>query len=62
MLNDQFEKGFKLALLLKDLKIIRSLARDLDINMTTVDNAFSEFEQLVDAGDGDNDISGLISG
>jgi 3-hydroxyisobutyrate dehydrogenase len=60
MLQNQFEKGFKLALLLKDLKIIRELARDLDISMTTVENAISEFERLVETGDGDNDISGLI--
>ena len=60
MLEDRFEKGFKLALLLKDLKIIRDLARELDIPMSTVDNAINEYEQLVEAGDGDNDISGLI--
>ncbi len=60
MLQDRFEQGFKLELLLKDLKIIRTLARELDISMTTVENAISEYQQLVDAGDGDNDISGLI--
>jgi 3-hydroxyisobutyrate dehydrogenase len=60
MLKNQFEKGFKLELLLKDLKIIRVLARDLDISMTTVENAINEFECLVEAGDGNNDISGLI--
>jgi len=60
MLQDRFDKGFKLALLLKDLKIIRALARELDITMTTVENAISEFEVLVDEGVGDYDISGLI--
>ena len=60
MLQDRFDKGFKLELLLKDLKIIRALARELDISMTTVENAISEYEKLVDAGDGGNDISGLI--
>jgi 3-hydroxyisobutyrate dehydrogenase len=60
MLNDQFEKGFKLELLLKDLKIIRDLARELDISMSTVDNAIGEYGKLVEAGDGNNDISGLI--
>ena len=60
MLDNRFEKGFKQALLLKDLKIIRALARELDISMTTVDNAIKEYEKLVEAGDGDNDISGLI--
>ena len=60
MLNDRFEEGFKLALLLKDLKIIRELARELDISMSTVESAIEEYQQLVESGDGDNDISGLI--
>jgi 3-hydroxyisobutyrate dehydrogenase len=60
MLQDRFEKGFKLELLLKDLKIIRALARDLDINMVTVESAINDYQQLVEAGDGANDISGLI--
>ncbi len=60
MLNDRFEEGFKLALLLKDLKIIRELARELDISMLTVESAIEEYQQLVESGDGDNDISGLI--
>jgi 3-hydroxyisobutyrate dehydrogenase len=60
MLEDRFETGFKLSLLLKDLKIIRALARDLNIDMNTVDAAIGDYEALVAAGDGDNDISGLI--
>jgi len=60
MLEDRFEKGFKLELLLKDLKIIRDLARDLDISMSTVKAAIRDYQQLVDAGEGANDISGLI--
>jgi 3-hydroxyisobutyrate dehydrogenase len=60
MLEDRFEKGFKLELLLKDLKIIRALARDLDISMLTVESAIKDYQQLVEAGDGGNDISGLI--
>jgi len=60
MLENRFETGFKLSLLLKDLKIIRALARELDIEMHTVDNAIGDYEALVAAGDGDNDISGLI--
>jgi 3-hydroxyisobutyrate dehydrogenase len=60
MLENRFDVGFKLSLLLKDLKIIRALARDLDIEMHTVDAAIGDYEALVAAGDGDNDISGLI--
>ncbi len=60
MLENRFETGFKLSLLLKDLKIIQSLARNLNINLNTVDAAINDYEKLVTAGDGNNDISGLI--
>lgn len=60
MLENRFEKGFKQALLLKDLKIIRSLARELNLSMDMVESAINDFQELVDAGEGDNDISGLI--
>lgn len=60
MLEDRFEKGFKLSLLLKDLKIIESLARDLNISMRVVEQAIIDYQELVDAGEGNNDISGLI--
>jgi 3-hydroxyisobutyrate dehydrogenase len=60
MLENRFEKGFKQALLLKDLKIIRSLARELNLSMDMVESAINDFQELVEAGDGDNDISGLI--
>ncbi|NND44228.1 MAG: NAD(P)-dependent oxidoreductase [Xanthomonadales bacterium] len=60
MLEDRFERGFKLSLLLKDLKIVQALARELDIPMSGVDMAIRDYQQLVEAGDGDHDISGLI--
>lgn len=61
MLQNEFEKGFKQALLLKDLKIIRDLAQELNITMGIVDLAIRDYQQLVDAGQGNNDISGLIT-
>jgi len=60
MMENRFEKGFKLSLLLKDLEIVQGLARNLDISMPVVESAISDYEKLVKAGDGDNDISGLI--
>jgi len=60
MLDNQFDVGFKLSLLLKDLKICQELARELDIPVTTVDAAVADYHKLVEVGDGDNDISGLI--
>ncbi|MGD8385165.1 MAG: NAD(P)-dependent oxidoreductase [Lysobacterales bacterium] len=60
MLEDRFDVGFKLSLLLKDLGICQRLARDLDISLPVVDAAVADYRALVEAGDGDNDISGLI--
>ena len=60
MLQDRFETGFKLSLLLKDLKIIQSMARELHVQLPTVEAAIQDYATLVEAGYGDNDISGLI--
>ena len=60
MLEDRFDTGFKPALLLKDLKIVRELAQDLDIELNTVDAAIRDYECLLAGGNEDNDISGLI--
>ena len=60
MLENQFEKGFKQSLLLKDLRIVQSLARELNISLPVVESAIEDYQQLVAVGEGDNDISGLI--
>jgi len=60
MLENNFKPGFKQALLLKDLKIVQNMARDLNIELQTVDLAIKDYSALVAAGDGDNDTSGLI--
>jgi len=60
MLESRFEPGFKQALLLKDLKIVRKMARDLDITMRMVETTIEDYQVLVDAGEGDLDTSGLI--
>jgi 3-hydroxyisobutyrate dehydrogenase len=60
MLENEFDVGFKLSLLLKDLLICKALAQDLDISMSTVEAAIKDYRALVELGDGDNDISGLI--
>ena len=60
MMENRFEKGFKQSLLLKDLEIIRALARELDIPMPGVEAARRDYAVLVARGEGDNDISGLI--
>jgi 3-hydroxyisobutyrate dehydrogenase len=60
MLADNFESGFKQSLLLKDLGICKSLARDLNTVLPVTELAHSDYSELVAAGDGDNEISGLI--
>jgi 3-hydroxyisobutyrate dehydrogenase len=60
MLDNHFDVGFKLSLLLKDLLICRALAQDLDISLPTVGAAIKDYQKLVELGDGDHDISGLI--
>jgi 3-hydroxyisobutyrate dehydrogenase len=60
MLENSFDVGFKLSLLLKDLLICQSLAQELDISMPTVEAAIKDYRTLVELGDGDHDISGLI--
>ena len=60
MLEDSFDVGFKLSLLLKDLLICQELARELNISMPTTEAAIKDYRDLVALGDGDHDISGLI--
>ena len=60
MLENRFDVGFKLSLLLKDLLICDELAQELDISMSTVKAAIRDYRALVELGDGDHDISGLI--
>jgi 3-hydroxyisobutyrate dehydrogenase len=60
MMENRFDVGFKLSLLLKDLLICQELAQELDISMPTVDASIKDYRHLVEMGDGDHDISGLI--
>jgi 3-hydroxyisobutyrate dehydrogenase len=60
MLDNSFDVGFKLSLLLKDLMICQTLAQELDISMPTVKAAIKDYHDLVELGHGDHDISGLI--
>ena len=60
MLADEFEVGFAPALLLKDLKICRSLCEDVDFESGVVRQAIEDYSALVDSGDTGKDISALI--
>lgn len=60
MLNDEFEQGFKLSLLLKDLRILDQMAKDDGLRLPVVESSLRDYTELVRRGDGNNDISGLI--
>lgn len=60
MLAGTFDVGFKLSLLLKDLKIVRGMAENAGTDRSIIDKAIGDYAALVDAGYGDEDISALI--
>ena len=60
MLRDEFKVGFKLALLHKDLKIVRELAREAGTDRSVIEKSLSDYAVLMAQGHGDEDISALI--
>lgn len=60
MMGNRFDVGFKLSLLLKDLLICQELAQELDVSMPTLEASIVDYRRLVEMGEGDHDISGLI--
>lgn len=60
MLADSFDVGFKLRLLHKDLGIVSALADEVGMPLPTTAAARADFDRLLQAGHGDDDISALI--
>ncbi|VAW33913.1 2-hydroxy-3-oxopropionate reductase [hydrothermal vent metagenome] len=60
MSKNEFEKGFKLSLLHKDLKIIQTSLNHMQADSQIVDQGLQEFGELMQNGYGDLDISALI--
>lgn len=60
MLRDEFSVGFKLALLHKDLGIVRELARAAGIDRSIIEKSLADYAVLMEQGHGDDDISALI--
>lgn len=60
MLRDEFKVGFKLALLHKDLKIVRGLALAAGTDRSTIEKSLADYAVLLAQGHGDDDISALI--
>ncbi|WP_222565440.1 NAD(P)-dependent oxidoreductase [Novilysobacter antarcticus] len=60
MMRSEFAPGFKSAHMLKDLRIVRDIAREASIQLSTLDLALADYGRLVDQGDGESDTSALI--
>jgi 3-hydroxyisobutyrate dehydrogenase len=60
MMKDEFAVGFKLALLHKDLGIVRGIGESLGMPLPVVEKALADYGELLAEGHGDDDISGLI--
>lgn len=61
MLRGEFAPGFKCAHLLKDLRIVREMARAVGVNATVIEQSLSDYSELVARGLGDADTSALIT-
>jgi 3-hydroxyisobutyrate dehydrogenase len=60
MLRSEFNPGFKLGLLHKDLKIVRALALAAGVNHDIVDLSLRDYADLMQQGRADEDTSALI--
>ncbi len=60
MMRGEFAPGFKSAHMLKDLRIVRDIAQEAAIKLSTLELALADYTRLVDQGDGDSDTSALI--
>jgi len=60
MSKNEFDKGFKLALLHKDLVIIQKALVNMQAESQIVNKGILEFGELMESGDGELDISALI--
>ena len=61
MLRDEFTPGFKCAHMLKDLRIVQSIARDCGLRLPTVEQALADYAELIEHGQGEADTSALIT-
>jgi 3-hydroxyisobutyrate dehydrogenase len=60
MLHDEFSVGFKLALLHKDLGIVRGIAEQAGTDTRLIKQSLADYAELMSQGYGDDDISALI--
>jgi len=60
MVKDEFNIGFKLNLLHKDLKICQATVEELGGSLPVIDDSIADYAQLMDRDHGEEDISALI--
>ena len=60
MLRNEFSVGFKLALLHKDLGIVRGIAEQAGTDRRVIEQSLADYAELMSQGYGDDDISALI--
>ena len=60
MLASNFETGFKLALLHKDLLIVQQMAADAGLRTSVIEQSLADYAELMQQGFGDEDTSALI--
>ena len=60
MLRNEFAGGFKLALLHKDLNIVRDLAEAAGTDRSIIEKSLADYAELMAQGHGDEEISALI--
>jgi 3-hydroxyisobutyrate dehydrogenase len=61
MLKNEFAGGFKLALLLKDLRIVEGMLKQQNLQSSVVQRSLVDYAELVKRGMGDAEISALIT-
>ena len=61
MVNEQFDFGFAVDLMIKDLKIALKESRDNNLNLKISNQVLKQYKKLSKQGDGDLDTSSLIN-
>ena len=59
-MRNEFNVGFKLALLHKDLGIVREVAKAVGTDSSIVEKSLADYAELMAQGHGDEDVSALI--
>jgi 3-hydroxyisobutyrate dehydrogenase len=59
-MRNEFSVGFKLALLHKDLRIVREVAQAAGTDRSVIEKSLADYAELIAQGHGDEDVSALI--